>query len=46
MIMLVDLKGMKGGFEELKKKLEKKAGKLKVTVMIQHDDIFNCMHEV
>ena len=46
MIMLVDLKGMKGGFEELKKKLEKKAGKLKVTVRIQHEDIFNCMHEV
>ncbi|HEY5575725.1 MAG TPA: ACT domain-containing protein [Clostridiaceae bacterium] len=46
MIMLVDLKGMKGGFEELKKKLEKKAEQLKVTIRIQHEDIFNCMHEV
>lgn len=46
MIMLVDLKGMKGGFEELKKKLEKKAQELKVTIRIQHEDIFNCMHEV
>jgi len=46
MIMLVDLKGMKGGFEELKKKLEKKAEELKVTIRIQHEDIFNCMHEV
>jgi ACT domain-containing protein len=46
MIMLVDLKGMKVEFEELKKKLEKKAEELKVTIRIQHEDIFNCMHEV
>jgi ACT domain-containing protein len=46
MIMLVDLKGMKGGFEELKKKLAKKAEELKVTIRIQHENIFNCMHEV
>ena len=46
MIMLVDLKGMKVEFEELKKKLEKKAEEIKVTIRIQHEDIFNCMHEV
>lgn len=46
MIMLVDLKGIKVSFEELKKKLEKKAEELKVTIRIQHEDIFNCMHEV
>jgi ACT domain-containing protein len=46
MIMLVDLKGMKGEFEELKEKLAKKAEELKVTIRIQHEDIFNCMHEV
>jgi ACT domain-containing protein len=46
MIMLVDLKGMKVEFEELKKKLEKKAEEINVTIRIQHEDIFNCMHEV
>jgi len=46
MIMLVDLEGMKVEFEELKKKLEKKAEEINVTIRIQHEDIFNCMHEV
>lgn len=46
MIMLVDLKGMKGDFEDLKKKLEKKAEELQVTIRIQHEDIFKSMHEV
>lgn len=46
MVMLVDLKGMKGDFEELKKKLEKKGEELCVNIRIQHEDIFKCMHEV
>lgn len=46
MVMLVDLKGMEGDFEELKKKLEKKGEELCVNIRIQHEDIFKCMHEV
>jgi len=46
MVMLVDLKGMKGDFEQLKKKLEKKGEELCVNIRIQHEDIFKCMHEV
>ena len=46
MVMLVDLTKMKVNLEELKKQLQKKAEELKVTVRIQHEDIFKCMHEV
>lgn len=46
MVMLVDLKGMKGDFEELKQKLEKKGEELCVNIRLQHEDIFKCMHEV
>jgi ACT domain-containing protein len=46
MIMLVDLTGMEGDFEELKKKLQKKGEELCVNIRIQHEDIFKCMHEV
>jgi len=46
MVMLVDLSKMKVNLEELKKQLQKKAEELKVTIRIQHEDIFKCMHEV
>ncbi|MHC1721450.1 MAG: ACT domain-containing protein [Clostridiaceae bacterium] len=46
MVMLVDLDKMKVNLEELKKQLQKKAEELKVTIRIQHEDIFKSMHEV
>jgi len=46
MVMLVDLTMMKIDFEELKSKLEEKAKELKVSIRVQHEDIFKCMHEV
>lgn len=46
MIMLVDLTSMKVGFEDIKKALNDKAQDLKVSIRIQHEDIFKCMHEV
>lgn len=46
MIMFVDLDAMSIDFKVLKEKLESKAGQLGVSIRIQHDDIFKCMHEV
>jgi len=46
MIMLVDLTAMKIDFEDLKEKLWDKGEKLNVSIRIQHEDIFKCMHEV
>ena len=46
MIMLVDLSAMKIGFEELKKKLNEKGEQLKVSIRVQHEDIFKSMHEI
>lgn len=46
MIMLVDLSGMEIDFKELKNKLNNKAEELGVSIRIQHEDIFNCMHEI
>lgn len=46
MIMLVDLSEMDIDFKLLKSKLENKAVELAVTITIQQEDIFKCMHEV
>jgi ACT domain-containing protein len=46
MIMFVDLSVMDVDFKTLKTKLEKKAGELGVSITVQHEDIFKCMHEV
>lgn len=46
MVMLVDLTDMKIGFEELKEMLQEKGKELKVNIRIQHEDIFQSMHEV
>lgn len=46
MIMFVDLSVMGIDFKVLKDKLESKAAELMVTITIQHEDIFKCMHEV
>ncbi|MDF2880813.1 MAG: hypothetical protein K0R54_1370 [Clostridiaceae bacterium] len=46
MIMLVDLSSMEIEFNELKEKLQIKAEVLNVSIRIQHEDIFKCMHEI
>lgn len=46
MIMLVDLSLMDADFKALKSKLECKGEELRVSIKIQHEDIFKCMHEV
>ena len=46
MIMFVDLSLMSIDFKALKSKLENKAEEIGVSIRIQHEDIFKCMHEV
>lgn len=46
MIMIVDLQGCTLKFEELQKKLDRKGIELGLSVRIQHEDIFNSMHQI
>lgn len=46
MIMIVDLSNCKVKFEELQKKLDDKGKELTLSVRIQHEDIFNSMHQI
>lgn len=46
MIMLVDLTNSSKSFNELKDILNEKGKELKVSVRIQHEDIFNSMHNL
>lgn len=46
MIMLVDLSSVKLKFAELQSKLTEKGKSLGVTITIQHEDIFNSMHNL
>lgn len=46
MIMLVDLSAMEIELNELKEKLQIKSEELNVSIRIQHEDIFKCMHEI
>jgi ACT domain-containing protein len=46
MIMLVDLADMKVSFDMLKEKLEKRSESLGVSIKLQHEDIFNSMHQI
>jgi ACT domain-containing protein len=46
MVMVVDLKEMKIDFESLKDNIDKKGQALGVSIKIQHEDIFNAMHQI
>lgn len=46
MIMLVDIEKAKLSFTNLKEQLIKKGEELKVSIKIQHEDIFNSMHRI
>lgn len=46
MIMLVDLTSVKLKFDKLQEKLSEKGKALGVTITIQHEDIFNSMHNL
>ncbi|MBE6064148.1 ACT domain-containing protein [Clostridium cochlearium] len=46
MIMLVDMEKSKVSFTKLKEELVKKGEELKVSIKIQHEDIFNSMHRI
>jgi len=46
MIMLVDISGLNIPFSELSEQLEKKGVELGLSVRIQHEDIFNSMHQI
>lgn len=46
MILIADVTGIDEKFDEFKKDLEKIGAEMGQTVMIQHEDIFNAMHNV
>jgi len=46
MIMLVDLSSMEISFSDLKTNLDNKGKLLGVSIIIQHEDIFNTMHNL
>ena len=46
MIMLVDLSKSSIAFNELKEILEQKGKELDLSIRIQHEDIFNSMHNI
>ena len=46
MIMIVDLEKMNLSFQELAEKLEKVGQDMGVSVKIQHQDIFDAMHNI
>jgi len=46
MIMLVDISAVCVPFSELSEQLEKKGVEMGLSVKIQHEDIFNSMHQI
>jgi ACT domain-containing protein len=46
MVMVVDLSGCDVKFEQLQSELEKKGVEIGLSVRIQHEDIFNSMHQI
>ena len=46
MVMLVDITDVKTDFNELSTKLENVGKKIGLSVMVQHEDIFNSMHRI
>jgi len=46
MITVVDLASCSVAFEELQDELEKKGKEIGMSVRIQHEDIFNSMHQI
>lgn len=46
MILIADVTGIDEKFDEFKKDLEKIGAEMGQTIMIQHEDIFNAMHNV
>ena len=46
MIMMVDLSGAPGSFEDLRRKLVEKGEELGVRVEIQREEIFQAMHRI
>ena len=46
MIMLVDLSKATKSFKDLKETLEAKEKELNLSIKIQHEDIFNSMHNI
>lgn len=46
MIMLVDISEVNVPFSELSDQLEKKGQEIRLSVRIQHEDIFNSMHRI
>ncbi len=46
MIVIVDLEGAKGNFNDLKERLTKKGEELGVSIFSQHEELFQYMHTV
>lgn len=46
MVMLVDIQAATVPFDSMSAELEKVLTPLGVTVHVQHEDVFNCMHKV
>ena len=46
MVMLVDVSGFTGSFEELSADLRKKGEELGLSMRIQREDIFDAMHRI
>ncbi len=46
MVMLVDISQMKTNFNDLTQKLQEVGKNLGLSVMVQHEDIFNSMHRI
>ncbi len=46
MIMIVDMGKCKVGYEEIQSMLKKQSEKMGMSIRIQHEDIFNSMHNI
>ncbi|MCG8481693.1 MAG: ACT domain-containing protein [Clostridia bacterium] len=46
MIMIVDMEKCKVGYEEIQSMLKKQSEKMGMSIRIQHEDIFNSMHNI
>lgn len=46
MMMIVDISGASGKFENITSGLESLASEIGVDIRLQNEDIFNCMHRI
>lgn len=46
MMMLVDVSGLLGNFQNMQELLDGRGNQLGVSIKMQHEDIFNSMHKI